>query len=186
MKLIELGQKIAQVDARRNEEQQERMLLSEQQHLHIMDVRENKDRINRVDEHRRMELKEQVDANVERIETLLALKDQLLDQRKARNMKAEASKGSRGLNLARDCLPGPGQYEAPPSAMQEKPVMKIGTAKVPGMVDDAIKGTLANPAPGAYDFKILANGDNVSQAAANGGKFSDADRTSFLDDAQKA
>jgi len=186
VRLAEIGKKIAAVEARREEEQQNRMLLSEQQHLHICDVRENKNRIDRVDEHRRAELKEQVETNVERIETLLALKDQLLDQRKARNAKAEASKGSRGLNLARDCLPGPGQYEAPPSAMQEKPVMKIGTAKLPGMLDDAIKGTLANPAPGAYDYKVLANGDAVSQAAANGGKFSEGDRTSFLDDAQRA
>merc|ERR1719478_104121 len=98
---------------------------SEEQHLHLMDVRDQKDRIDRVDNYRRSELKEQVDSNVERIETLLALKDQLLEQRKARTSKAEATKGSRGLNLRRDCLPGPGQYEQPKSSMQENPVMKI-------------------------------------------------------------
>jgi len=184
-KLMRLGEKIAQVDARREEEQQNRMLLSEEQHLHIMDVRENKSRLNRVDEHRRMELKEQVETNVERVETLLALKEQLLDQRKARNVKAEASKGSRGLNLRRDCLPGPGQYEVSSSSLSEAPAAKIGNARVPGMVDVAIKAVAANPAPGTYDTDVLPNGDKVSQALANRGKFGEGDRRSFLDDAMR-
>jgi len=153
--------------------------------LHITDVRDNKERMDRVSEHRRQEMKGQNEAEVERIETLLALKDQLLEQRKARNVKAEASRGSRGLSLRKDCLPGPGQYEAPPSTLHEMPVVKIGNAKVPGMVDEAIKGTAANPAPGAYDFKVLANGDTLSQANAQGGKIGDGVRKSFLDDAQK-
>merc|ERR1719163_2322741 len=106
------------------------MVRSEEQHLHIMDVRENKSRMDRVDGYRRSELKEQIDGNVERIETLLALKDQLLDQRRARTIKAESTKGSRGLNLRRDCAPGPGQYEAPPSCMTEMPAPKIAQSKV--------------------------------------------------------
>lgn len=183
-KLLDIGKKIAGVEARREEEQQNRMLLSENQHLHIMDVRENKSRINRVDEHRRGELKEQVETNVERIETLLALKDQLLDQRKARNMRAEASKGSRGLNLRRDCQPGPGQYEAPSSCMQENPTIKMTLAKVPGMVDEAIKGTMGNPAPGTYESKVLHNGDPLGQAGV-GVKFGEGNRVSFLDEVQK-
>lgn len=184
-KLMEIGKKIAAVDARRGEEQQSRMMLSEHQHLHMVDVRENKSRIDRVDEHRREELKEQVEGNVERIETLLALKEQLLDQRKARNTKAEASKGARGLNLRRDCQPGPGQYEAPPSCMEENPTIKMALAKVPGMIDDAIQGTASNPAPGTYESAVLANGEYVSQAGANGGKFGEGDRITFLDEAQK-
>lgn len=185
LKLQQIGQKIAQVDARREEEQAARMMLSEEQHLHIMDVRENKGRIERVDGHRREELREQIGGNVERIETLLALKDQLLDQRRARNMKAEASKGSRGLNLRRDCLPGPGQYEAP-STLTEGPAVKIGTSKVPGMVDEAIKAAAANPAPGQYNAIVLPNGDRVDKATGGGGKFGDREKISFLDEAQKA
>jgi len=185
IKFLELGKKIDAVESRRQEEQQNRMILSEQQHLHILDVRENKDRIERVDSHRRDGLREQCDNSIERVETLLALKDQLLDQRRARNAKAEAAKGCRGLNLKRDCQPGPGQYEAS-SYLAENPVMKMALAKVPGMVDDAIKGTAANPAPGAYDASILANGDKVGQAGTGSVKFGDGDRTSFLDDAQKA
>lgn len=182
-KLAQIGQKIAQVEARREGEQASRMMLSEEQHLHIMDVRENKNRLERREGHRREELREQIDGNVERIETLLALKDQLLDQRRARNIKAEATKGSRGLNLRRDCLPGPGQYEAP--ATDDGKGVKIGIAKVPGMVDDAIKGTAANPAPGCYDVMVMANGDRVDKGG-NGGKFGDREKISFLDEAQKA
>jgi len=121
---------------------------------------------------------------MERIETLLALKDQLLDQRKGRNLKAEATKGSRGLSLKRDCLPGPGAYEAPKSCLNELPVGKIAQAKVPGMLDEAIKGTLNNPAPGTYNVKLLPNGDKLDKPTGNG-KFNDREKTSFLDDAVK-
>merc|ERR1719188_2633193 len=95
--------------------------------------------MNRVDEHRRTELKGQIDGNVERIETLLALKDQLLDQRKARNMKTEATKGARGLNLRRDCAPGPGQYEAPKSTLQEATGAALDRAAPPGVIQQAEK-----------------------------------------------
>merc|ERR1740121_590640 len=184
-RLMKIGQKIAQVESLREEQYETRMLRSEEQHLHIMDVRENKSRLERVAQHDREELREQIGSNVERIETLLALKDQLLDQRRARNMKAEATKGSRGLNLGRDCAPGPGQYEAPQSSLTDGPGVKIAQSKVPGMVDDAIKGAASNPAPGSYDASVLANGDRVDKAA-NGGKFGDQEKTSYLDDAQKA
>lgn len=182
-RLKEIEARIAEVDKRRTDEQRQRMVRGEEQHLHLMDVREAKSRIDRVDGYRRDELREQIDSNIERIETLLALKDQLLDQRKGRNMKAEATKGSRGLNLKRDCLPGPGAYEAPPSCLAELPVAKIGKSKVPGMVDAAIAGTKANPAPGSYDTTMLPNGDRLDLQA--GGEFGKKDRSSFLDEIQK-
>jgi len=183
-KLEEIQMRIDQVQARRDEDLKKRQMQSEEQHLHIMDVREEKSRRDRLDGYRRGELKEQVDANVERIETLLALKEQLLDQRRDRNTRAAASKNARGVNLKRDALPGPGQYEAPPSTLQDLPGGKIGKAVVPGMVDEAIKGTAKNPAPGSYDTAVLANGTSV--AAPNGGKFGLRDRDSYLDDAIKA
>jgi len=182
-RLAEIEERIAGVENRRQDEQKSRQMRSEEQHLHLMDVREAKNRIDRVDGYRRSELKEQIDSNVERIETLLALKDQLLDQRKGRNIKAESTKGSRGLNLKRDCLPGPGQYEAPPSCMNEMPNVKIGTAKVPGMLDEAIRGTKANPAPGSYDTNLLPNGDRLDMPT--GGEFGKRNRDSFLDEVMK-
>jgi len=93
-KLQEIEAKVQAVTMRRDEEQTKRQIRSEEQHLHIVDVRQQKDRIDRVDGYRRDELKDQIDSNTERIETLLALKDQLLSQRKARTVKAEATKGS--------------------------------------------------------------------------------------------
>mmetsp|Transcript_104673 Transcript_104673/g.278494 ORF Transcript_104673/g.278494 Transcript_104673/m.278494 type:complete len:539 (-) Transcript_104673:128-1744(-) len=185
-KLQEIELRISQVHDRREGDQMRRQMQSEEQHLHLMDVREQKSRIDRVDGYRRVELKEQIDSNVERIETLLALKDQLLDQRRDRNTKSAATKGSRGLNLRRDCLPGPGQYESAPSTLMEVPGGKIGKSQVPGMVDDAIRGTAKNPAPGSYDTTVLPNGDRVDKAGPNLGKFGNRDRDSFLDDAIKA
>jgi len=182
--LERIQERIDVVTKRRDDEQRHRQLRSEQQHLHLMDVREAKDRIDRVDGYRREELRDQIDSNVERIETLLALKEQLLDQRRGRNAKAEATKGSRGLNLKRDCLPGPGAYEAPPSCLQELPSAKIGKSKVPGMVDEAIRGTKANPAPGSYDTALLPNGDRLD--IATGGEFNKRNRDSFLDDVMRS
>jgi len=48
-KLLELETKIAAVTARRDEEQNNRVIRSEEQHLHLMDVRAQKDRIDRVE-----------------------------------------------------------------------------------------------------------------------------------------
>merc|ERR1712151_1205919 len=117
MKLQQIEGRLADVQARRDEELRRIEIRSEEQHLHLMDVREAKNRMDRVDGYRRVELKEQIDGNVERIETLLALKDQLLSQRRGRNLKAAATQGSKGLNLRRDCLPGPGQYETRTSSL---------------------------------------------------------------------
>jgi len=184
-KLVEIMDRLSVVQHRRDGEQQKRQIRSEEQHLHIMDVRDAKNRMERIDGYRRGELREQLDGNVERIETLLALKDQLLDQRRGRNLKAEATKGSRGLRLQTDCLPGPGAYEAPASCLNELPGVKIGKAKVPGMLDEAIKATAKNPAPGSYDTNMLANGARTDQPVGNG-KFNDREKISFLDDAIKA
>jgi hypothetical protein len=184
-KLKELQTKIHTVYQRREHEQHNRQVRSEEQHLHIMDVRENKDRLDRVDGYRRTELKDQIDSNVERIETLLALKDQLLDQRKGRNLKQAATQGARGVNLKRDCLPGPGAYEAPTSSMFENPAPKMAQAKVPGMLDVAVAATAKNPAPGAYDSKMMPNGDRVG-GQANAVGFGNRNRDSFLDEAMRA
>merc|ERR1712125_202669 len=184
-KLIELETKIAAVTARRDEEQNNRVIRSEEQHLHLMDVRAQKDRIDRVENHRKQELKDQIEGNVERIETLLALKDQLLDQRKARTLKAEATRGSRGLNLARDVLPGPGQYEAPPSCMFENPCGRVSQSKTghSEFIDAVTKKTAFVPPPGSYDNNRLKNGDRVDVAGIAAVKFGSNRRKSFLDDA---
>jgi len=182
---VELEAKIAAVTSRREEEQSQRVFRSEEQHLHLMDVRAQKDRIDRVENHRRTELRDQIEGNVERIETLLALKDQLLDQRKARTLKAEATRGSRGLNLARDILPGPGQYEAPPSCMFENPCGRVSQSKTghSEFIDSVTRKTAFVPPPGSYDNNRLKNGDRVDTCGMAGVKFGDNVRKSFLDDA---
>merc|ERR1719183_837736 len=176
VQLKRIEAKIQKVTDNREREQMNRQMQSEEQHLHIVDVRQKKDRIDRVDGYRRTELKDEIDGNVERIETLLALKDQLLEQRKGRTSKAEATRGSRGLNLRRDCLPGPGQYEAPPSGMGMNPTMKMATANVPDFIEVTIKATRDNPAPGSYDALVLPSGGLISQSGPCGVNFSNKDR----------
>merc|ERR1719356_1993667 len=145
-----------------------------------MDVRDAKNRIDRVNGYRRDELRGQGEGNIERIETLLAVKDQLLDQRKGRNMKTEATKGSRGLNLRRDCLPGPGQYEAPKSSLTEATGAAIDKARPPGMVALAEKASKVAPPPGHYSYDLLANGDHVAKTANVAVSFGLRDRDSYL------
>jgi len=176
--------KIGAVTMRRDQEQTNRQIRSEEQHLHIMDVRSQKDRIDRCDTYKRDKLKDEIDGNVERIETLLALKDQLLEQRKARTSKAEATKGSRGLNLRRDCLPGPGQYEMAP--LNTDPVMRMAKSNAPDFIDQTIKATKDNPPPGAYDSTVLPSGQTVADSGPSMVNFGNNKRTSFLDDAMKA
>lgn len=186
VRLEQIEAKIGAVTMRRDQETLNRQIRSEEQHLHIMDVRHQKDRIDRCDTYKREKLKDEIDGNVERIETLLALKDQLLEQRKARTSKAEATRGSRGLNLRRDCQPGPGQYEMPKSSVLENPVMRMAKSNTPDFIDQTTKATLANPPPGAYDAMHLPSGDLISQSAPGGVNFGNNPRTSFLDEAVKA
>merc|ERR1719183_2624150 len=186
VQLKRIEAKIQKVTDNREREQMNRQMQSEEQHLHIVDVRQKKDRIDRVDGYRRTELKEEIDGNVERIETLLALKDQLLEQRKARTSKAEATRGSRGLNLRRDCLPGPGQYEMRASSLTENPVMRMAKSNTPDFIDQTVKATAANPPPGAYDAATLPSGDLISQSGPSMVNFGNNKRTSFLDEAMQA
>lgn len=187
VRLEAIEAKIGAVTMRRDQEQLNRQIRSEEQHLHLMDVRQKKDRIDRCGLYKQEKLKDEIDGNVERIETLLALKDQLLEQRKGRSLKAAATKGSRGLNLRRDCLPGPGQYEMAKSCLNEFPVMKMANANVPDFIEQAVKVTKGNPAPGAYDSKTLPSGDKIGSSAPDGmGKFGKNEKTSFLDEAVRA
>jgi len=184
--LAEKDDRCSQVHARREDENKRRQIMGEEHHLHILDVRETKNRIDRIENNRRGEIREQLDNDVERIETLMALKDSLLDQRRGRNMKAEATKAARGLSLRRDFLPGPGQYEAQPSCLTEVSGGRMGKAKALGMVDDAVKGYSQTPAPGSYSTSLLPNGDRIDKSCPDGGKFKDHDRDTFLDAAVKA
>jgi len=178
--------KIGAVTMRRDQEQVNRQIRSEEQHLHLMDVRSQKDRIDRCESYKRDKLRDEIDGNIERIETLLALKDQLLEQRKARTSKAEATRGSRGLNLRRDCLPGPGQYEMPSTSLNEMPVMRMAKSDLPNFIDQTCKATAANPAPGTYDTDILPDGHKVSESGPSMVNFGKGNRTSFLDEAMAA
>jgi hypothetical protein len=192
-----MGEKLDALDQQLQADQMEKQLRreemnrvngvkQEENHLHIMDVRDHKSAIDRVEFHRREELKQEAESKVERIETLLAVKDQLLNQRKGRNMKTEATKGARGLNLRRDCAPGPGQYEAPKSTLQEAVGAAMDKAKPLGLVDMATKASKHAPPPGTYDNDMLANGDHVARTANAAVTFGMRDRDSFLDDAIRA
>lgn len=170
---------------RREEQNRVNGVKLEEKHLHLMDVRDHKLAIDRTELNRREELKAEADSKVERIETLLAVKDQLLDQRKGRNMKTEATKGARGLNLRRDCLPGPGQYEMPKSTLKEAVGAAMDKGEMLGIVDAAVKARKLAPPPGTYDNNMLNNGDRVDNPH-NAATIGNRNRDSYLDDAIRA
>lgn len=185
-KLLQLQARLQDVDERRDRNLRQRQLRGEEQHLHLMDVRDEKNRLDRVNGYRRAELRDEIAAKSERVDTLVALRDQLLNARKARTTKAEAKTSSRGVSLRRDCAPGPGHYEAPPSCLTEIPAPKMvqSTVTHSEFIDQMVRATKANPAPGHYDQGPLPNGDALRKV--NGGAFSTNQKTSFLDEAMKA
>jgi len=185
-RLNDIEAKIQAVSMRREQEQTNRQIRSEEQALHHEDVRSKKQQVDRCENYKRDKLKDEIDGSIERIETLLALKDQLLEQRKARTSKAEATKGSRGLNLRRDCLPGPGQYEVISKTLNENPVMRMAKSNAPDFIDQTVKATRANPPPGHYDSLVLPSGHTVADSGPSMVKFGNNNRTSFLDDAIRA
>jgi len=184
-----IRQRIDTVAASRDAQARDRALRSEEQHLHIMDVRSQKDRIDRMNGYRAETLRGEIDGKIEQIETMLALKDQLQDQRKARTTKMESTKGSRGLSLRKDCPLGPGRYEQDRDAfLIELPVPKMRDSNVSHeqYINDITKVRIQNPPPGAYDPDRMPNGDRVERSSKLDVILGKCERRTYLDEEQAA
>lgn len=175
--------KLATVEKNRADDRRVQMMRCEEQQLHLEDVRMKKDRINRQDDYRRGKLNQQIGEGVERVETLLGLKEQIQLQRKAR---AVAGEGARAISLQRDCGVGPGQYEQNRDAcFQDATVPRIVQSNISHeqFVADVAAVTRGNPPVGAYDPTRLPNGERIDECSGIYPKMGNTKKTSYLDEA---
>lgn len=183
--LAGLEGKIQTVTQNKAELQKKKDLESEKQQLQLLDVRSRKDRIARQEKWQYDQLRNQQVQNVERIDTLLALKDAFLNQRKDRATKAQADNGARAMSIRRECPVGPGRYEQHRDrSMKELPVTKMISDGInhTQFVEAWTKPTKNNPAPGTYDVATMPDGHRVDRSTDLDVILSKNAKTSFLDD----
>lgn len=175
--------RLANVEANVANDRKMQMMRSEEQQLHLEDVRMKKARIDRQNDFRAGQLLNQVNDGIERVETLLGLKEQIQLQRQAR---AVAGEGARAISLQRDCGVGPGQYEQNRDAfLQNAVVPRIVQSNISHeqFVEDIASVTKGNPPIGAYDPTRLPNGDRIDECSGIYPKMGNTKKTSYLDDA---
>eukprot|EP00391_Amoebophrya_sp_Ameob2_P014055 CAMPEP_0178999084 /NCGR_PEP_ID=MMETSP0795-20121207/9859_1 /TAXON_ID=88552 /ORGANISM="Amoebophrya sp., Strain Ameob2" /LENGTH=867 /DNA_ID=CAMNT_0020691809 /DNA_START=98 /DNA_END=2701 /DNA_ORIENTATION=+ len=156
--------KLQLFEARRLEEQKQQMVRHETEHLKIVDAVERRGRLQRIDQHRRDKVGEQLVEQQTRIHSLMQLKQQLLEQRRQRSRLQDAKNNSvKGLNI-RHIEPGPGQYDIP-NTLNQQGVGKIPDPKPLKPVEGSIAAQVARakemPPPGSYDPRLLPGGGKV-------------------------
>jgi hypothetical protein len=169
--LEHLYDKIEQIEKKKEVEDIARRVKHQEESLRLVDAKEKIERLKRQDEFRRNLIRENLDGQEERIDTLLKLREQILEQRKVRIKQRAVVKG-RPQNI-RNSTPGPGQY-ALPSCLNEMPVTKISDANslnlMPGSIDMMIKKSKSLPPPGAYDPQVLPDGNHLAMDVIDGCK----------------
>lgn len=153
--------KLELLDQKRDSDFKEKMIKHEEQSLKLVDAREKRVQLDRQSERRRMEVANKLESQEQRIDTLFSLKDQILEQRRARNQQRLKEK-SHTLQL-RSEGPGPAAYDPKPSSVSEGHAPKISSARTKilndASIDAAVERAQHLPAPGQYDPKVLPTGD---------------------------
>merc|ERR1719478_1558162 len=98
----------------------------EEEALKLVDAKDKLKRMERKDLNRRELIRDHMEQQEERVDTLLKLRDQIVQQRKVR-IKQQAVQKGRPQNI-RDNTPGPGHYPLP-SCLTELPVTRISESK---------------------------------------------------------
>jgi hypothetical protein len=161
----------------------------EEEALKLIDAKDKIKRMERKDLFRRELIREHMEQQEERVDTLLKLRDQIVEQRKVRIKKQSVEKG-RPQNI-RDSTPGPGHYQPLPSCLKEMPVTRISESKsintMPGSIDMMIKYTRTIPPPGTYHPRVLPTGNHLDFDIIDGcsTKIVHGTKKSFADDLAK-
>lgn len=181
--VAEFASKLEAMAIRREADAKAKQVRCEEQHLRVVDAMEKKKRVARQHDYRREKVKEQIEESGERIETLLSLRDAIVEQRRTRAAQQQALRGSRAISLRRDCSTGPGQYEAHRDrCLHEEPIPKIGTGKADcQFIEEFVKATKANPPPGAYEPKYLPDGSLIASCTGKTATFGKGLKKSFID-----
>merc|ERR550514_77701 len=161
-------------------------LLDEEEALKIVDAQDKILRLRRKDEHRRELIKAHMEQQEERVDTLLKLRDQIVQQRKWRIKQAAVVKG-RPQNI-RHMTPGPAHYQPLPSCLNDLPVPKIASHKPPNMtvgsIDMMVKHAKTVPPPGTYDPQVLPSGNHLDWNVIDGctTRLVPGDKKNYIDD----
>ncbi|CAD7957222.1 unnamed protein product [Amoebophrya sp. A120] len=161
---LRYDEKLDAFEERKAEERKQNMVRHEADHLKIVDAVERRERMQRIDMHRREKVGEQIAEQQTRIDSLMHLKKQLLEQRRQRSRLQDAKSASvKGLNI-RHVEPGPGAYDIP-GTLSSQGVGKIPEPKQLKPVEGSIAAQVArardNPPPGSYDPRILPSGEKT-------------------------
>lgn len=177
--------KLEEMDKKREEELMQKMLKHEESQLKLEDALDKRLQLSRQDELRRQDVAKQLESQIQRVDTFIGLREQIVEQRKIRARAASCSK-EKSLNL-RSLEPGPADYAARPSLLSDVGAPKICLSKpkaTEGSIDSYVERGRNLPAPGAYDPKVLASGKMLAPTGGPnmnaGGK-----KQSFLDHQQK-
>jgi len=182
--------KLEAIELKQEETKRSQKVKHEEEALKLVDAKSKIDRLRRKDEYRRDLVRDHILQQEERVETLMELKNQILDQRKAR-VKQQAVMKGRAHNI-RHTTPGPGHYQPLPTTLREMPVPKISNSKVintdPRSMDMMVKRSSTLPPPGSYDPRTLPSGNHLAWEVIDGmttkiaAAANDGPKKTFVDD----
>merc|ERR1712194_650979 len=137
-------------------------LKGEENQLKVVDAWERRSQLERQQAHRRELVGEELWEQEVRISTLTKLKQQLVDQRRHRNVTKGAKERVSKDQHAKAFEPGPGSYEISSTvATKEGPTISTSDPKlclIEGSIDEQMKRSTAIPPPGIYDPRVLPKG----------------------------
>merc|ERR1719311_678778 len=125
--LEELYEKMDLITQRKEDAKIAQKVRHEEEALKLVDAKDKIKRMERKDLFRRDLIRSHMEQQEERVDTLLKLRDQIVEQRKVR-IKQQAVQKGRPQNI-RDSTPGPGHYQPLPSCLNELPVTRISESK---------------------------------------------------------
>ncbi|KAF4672550.1 hypothetical protein FOL47_000385 [Perkinsus chesapeaki] len=186
MILQKFDNKVYTVEKKKEAELAHHSLKHKIAHFKIIDAKEKREELQRVDRYRRDLIGKQIDDKEEKIATMLSTKDLVMAQRKMLLQQQECVKG-KPMNI-RQIMPGPADYSHHMNSINENPAPKIARSKpkllIPGATDFELMKAKSIPPPGAYDPKVLPSGsglwDDVKVSMGKGSK------TTYLDQEQAA
>jgi len=186
--LEKLNVKLAKIEVMQAEEVRKTKIKHEEESLKLIDAKDKIQRLERKDLFRRDLIRDHMIQQEERVDTLLQLRDQIVQQRKVRIKQGAVVKG-RAMDI-KGVTPGPGHYQPLPSCLNDMPVPKISSSKplnlMKGSIDMMVKHSKTVPPCGTYDPKMLPSGNHLAWDVIDGCKTRIAKGTmvqkNFIDD----
>merc|ERR1719364_188950 len=86
-KLVDYQRRLDILDQRRDSELKHKLMRHEEQSLRLVDAHEKRKQLERLEHQRRQEVANKLENQQQRVETLLSVKEQILEQRRVRNQQ---------------------------------------------------------------------------------------------------